>query len=56
MSAPAEEKTRAESAREKMEKRVGKCVVCKCEKYEFSAKLDGYDTCVCDHTQWGHTR
>lgn len=44
------------STREKMLQRVARCVVCKCERYEFHGKADGYDTCVCAHTQWGHRK
>lgn len=54
MTQPTEERTRTETPREKMLKRTEACVVCACEKYEFEGRLDGYDMCVCRHSQWGH--
>lgn len=39
--------------------RTGKCaaVVCRdeCGAYAYSFKMDGYDHCVCGHTQWAHS-
>lgn len=54
MSAPAEEKTRADSAIAKRKLRTGQCLACKCEKWELKEHMDGFPTCECGHTQWGH--
>lgn len=47
---------RAEAATEQLEKRNGGCVSgsCKCERFEFKARKDGFPTCVCTHTRWAH--
>jgi hypothetical protein len=54
MSAQAPERSRVEIARERCRSRTGRCVACRCEKFELKEVLDGYLTCECKHTQWGH--
>ena len=51
---PEADQDRVASAREKREKRTGRCVVCTCEKFEIGEFADGYPHCLCKHTQWGH--
>jgi hypothetical protein len=54
MSAQAPERSRVEVARDRRLQRTGRCVACRCEKFELKEQLDGYATCECAHTQWGH--
>lgn len=52
---PDREMTRIEKARASCSSRTGTCIVCKCEAFEAQSGLvDGFVTCVCHHTQWGH--
>jgi hypothetical protein len=46
--------TRAASSNEKMRLRTEACVACSCEKFEPKGYSDGFPTCECGHTQWGH--
>lgn len=52
--AKVETKEPTVTAAEKAMTRVGRCVVCVCEAFEFERVLDGFRTCLCQHTQHGH--
>lgn len=43
-----------ETPLEKSMKRMGACVSCDCVGFAFTRVADGFRTCVCSHTQWGH--
>lgn len=51
-----ETQTRQQRSEAKLENRNGACVVktCACELFELKESKDGFATCVCTHTRWGH--
>lgn len=50
------QETKQPTPAEKRAARIGKCIVCTCEKFELNEVADGFPTCVCNHTQWGHKK
>lgn len=54
VKAPEVNEERVQRAKSNQLLRTGRCVVCQCDRFEFHVRQDGYDTCVCQHTQWGH--
>lgn len=54
--------TRAESVAAKLATHLYHCGAilvkgtCKCERYEYAQHADGFDTCLCGHTRWSHSR
>lgn len=60
MGTEQQTQTREESARAKRELRTGACVAVacsdRCAAFAYDRHEDGFDICVCGHTQWAHSK